>query len=555
MEIWKINDEAAISKKKERRRKRKPDQKAETEAANLEFEHLANQTLGEKITAIAFSGDRLIVALANNTVLSMAPHPDGRIFEIADQTQGHQTDIRCLAITADQIVSASPSCCRVWDFETGQCVSQIECGNASSMIVLPGDRFALIATNEGTMQMADLVSAEIYTEVQAHSKRIWSLSITADAREIASGSEDCEVRFWSLAFEGDRPVVVHTRTLKMKDEVYAVAYSPDGARIAVAVLDTNVQVLFTDTLNPHFVLYGAHLPVTGIAFSTDGGLIVTSSADKNIYIWGAEFGDRHRSLWQHSQAVSAVRFERETHMAWTVGRDGLVNWWDCDRFLCVQKLIGHMGEVWTLAVSAGGEYVVTGGRDKGIRVWRHTQEQLYVSIEQENLLRRRMEAEGAKRADRTVSALRNSVFGGAVSDMAARQSEESIFHGDLLADAVAEAEKEADPDVRIAKVLSAMRRINRANLDVVMASIPFHCALSLVGMMADWLEQGKEVELTVRSICALIKHHRTQLQSSPAARELLIRARAVVHDKVAAMKNRCGMNLAALRLISHEMKS
>jgi U3 small nucleolar RNA-associated protein 12 len=247
-------------------------------------------------------------------------------------------------------------------------------------------------------------------------------------------------------------------------------------------------------------------------------------------------------------------------MAWTIGRDGLLNFWDCDRFLCVQTLRSHAGEIWALAVSDGGEYVVTGGRDKGIRVWRHTQDHLYVSIEQENLLKRRIEREGAQRADRTVVALRNSVFGGAVSDEAAKHSVEAIGHGDLLADAVALADGDpASPLLRgmtpMAYLLHTLQRINRANIDVVMASLPFHAAVALIGWMVQWLEQGKEVELTVRALCAIIMHNRTQLMASSAARPVFLRAKDLVHEKLGRMKDRCGMCLAALKLISHEMKN
>lgn len=44
------------------------------------------------------------------------------------------------------------------------------------------------------------------------------------------------------------------------------------------------------------------------------------------------------------------------------------------QFECIQKLDGHHGEVWALAVSHKGDFVVTGSHDKSIRVWEKTDE-------------------------------------------------------------------------------------------------------------------------------------------------------------------------------------
>lgn len=39
------------------------------------------------------------------------------------------------------------------------------------------------------------------------------------------------------------------------------------------------------------------------------------------------------------------------------------------QFECIQKLDGHHGEVWALAVSHQGNFVATAAHDKSIRIW------------------------------------------------------------------------------------------------------------------------------------------------------------------------------------------
>lgn len=597
IEIWKIYDPDKIQqkiKRKKRRSKEKAKAKGETEVddnenqneteeaqqteevitAASEFEHLLTYPFDSKICAHTFSNDFLIASLANNTIQKLKKKKlekeekdkkednskkEEFLYELANQTQGHSSDIRCIEITGEHIISSGNGECRVWDIESGSCVSHIECDYARSMIVLPGGRFVVIGTNTGKLQLIDISDATKYLDIEAHSKSIWSIAMTKDASEIATGSEDHEVRFWVIQFdEMERPVLVHKRTLKLNDEVFAVRYNADSSLIACALIDTTVRIFYTDTLNFHQSLYGAQLPVTSIDYSTDNSLIVTSSADKNLRIFGTEFGDCHRSLWAHQSPVVCVRFVPATHLAWTIGRDGNLTLWDCDRFLNVQTLRSHIAEIWALAVSEHGQFVVTGGRDKGLRIWQRTTDPLLISIERENERERRMERDGADRVDRTVAALRGSVLGGAVIDTAARQSVESIAHGDILADAI----QAADDDKILLKdctpsqyVLLMLQKINRANIDVVMSSLPFHSAVSLIKWMIIWLREGKETELTVRCLCSLIKFHRTQFESSTEMRPFFLEAKEIIHEKVKQLKGRCGMNLAALKLISREMKN
>lgn len=68
-------------------------------------------------------------------------------------------------------------------------------------------------------------------------------------------------------------------------------------------------------------------------FSTDGSLLVSGAADKTIKIWGMDFGDCHRSLHAHEDSVSGLRFQPKTHYFFSAGKDGLVKFWDADRWV------------------------------------------------------------------------------------------------------------------------------------------------------------------------------------------------------------------------------
>ncbi len=78
-----------------------------------------------------------------------------------------------------------------------------------------------------------------------------------------------------------------------------------------------------------------------------------------MQIWGLDFGDCHRSLFAHNGAVAAVAFVPGTHYVLSAGRDGLLKYWDADRFELLLELRGHHGQLWGLAVSTFGDFCVT----------------------------------------------------------------------------------------------------------------------------------------------------------------------------------------------------
>lgn len=55
-------------------------------------------------------------------------------------------------------------------------------------------------------------------------------------------------------------------------------------------------------------------------------------------VWGLDFGDCHRSMRAHTEAVTSVKFIPRTHLVVTCSKDKTVKYWDADHFEQVQSL-------------------------------------------------------------------------------------------------------------------------------------------------------------------------------------------------------------------------
>jgi U3 small nucleolar RNA-associated protein 12 len=128
----------------------------------------------------------------------------------------------------------------------------------------------VVGTKSGDLLLYDLSSSSLLETFSAHTGPLWSLHVRPDGRGLVTGSADKDVKFWDFEVrevatesevEGATKTVkvltlAHVKTLKMTDDVLAVKYSPDGALLAVSLLDSTVKVFYADTLKFFLSLYG-----------------------------------------------------------------------------------------------------------------------------------------------------------------------------------------------------------------------------------------------------------------------------------------------------------
>src|SRR5260370_40820598 len=72
-----------------------------------------------------------------------------------------------------------------------------------------------------------------------------------------------------------------------KCAIHAIAFSPDGKRLATASEDKTSEVWDATTGHELFALIGHTGPVMSIAFSPDGTRLATASADNTARVWDA----------------------------------------------------------------------------------------------------------------------------------------------------------------------------------------------------------------------------------------------------------------------------
>ncbi|MDZ4753010.1 MAG: serine/threonine-protein kinase [Phycisphaerae bacterium] len=89
-----------------------------------------------------------------------------------------------------------------------------------------------------------------------------------------------------------------------------------------------------------------------------------------IVVRDARTGARIRALRGHTGEIFGLAFAPDGSRLMSGGRDRLVRVWDTSRWDEVVPLPGHTSFVWALRFSRDGDYLATGGGDRAFRVWR-----------------------------------------------------------------------------------------------------------------------------------------------------------------------------------------
>jgi WD40 repeat protein len=146
--------------------------------------------------------------------------------------------------------------------------------------------------------------------------------------------------------------------------VSAVAFSPDGSRLAVASADNTVSVWDTATWKETLRLKGHTDYVSAVAWSPNGKQLLSGSFDHTAKLWDAKTGAEKLTLKGHKGAVMAVAVLAEGVDLVTTGIDGTARG---ERPLTGERTEGtlHLSWVNALAIGPKGQ-VATASSDNTI---------------------------------------------------------------------------------------------------------------------------------------------------------------------------------------------
>jgi WD40 repeat protein len=288
----------------------------------------------QRVNGVAFSpdGKRIVSGSADGTVKIWEPG--------VDPTAPVTLEGRChnMAYSPDgkRILTSGPPdvAIRVWDATTHEEIMKLEGANARASFSPDGRRI-----------------------------------ISADGNDICVRDTSSGRRLMTLSGHESGPLS------EQQGDIWSIAYSPDGTRIASGGLDRTVRVWDAATgaeimtLRGHGEMpgYPECSPVSSVVFSPSGELIASGSYDFTVKIWNARTGAEIRTMKQASTVNDLLFSPDGTQIV--VASHMSIRMYDVETGRELRVLQGHEGEVLSLALSPDGKRIVSGAKDDTVRIW------------------------------------------------------------------------------------------------------------------------------------------------------------------------------------------
>ncbi len=213
------------------------------------------------------------------------------------------------------------------------------------------------------------VSAPNHFTYSGHSDYVSAIAWSPDGKRIASGSGDHTVQVW------DAPSGGHVLTYRGHSrDVSSLAWSPDGKNIVSGSIDGKIQVWNAMTGNDIYTYTGHSDAVFDVAWSPDGKRVASASNDGSVQIWDA-FTGMH--VISHLSALSTRLIRAPWNaVAWSPDGKHVAIGGTGDAIVLdsmTGNILGyyghHGGSVHALTWSPDGIYLAIGRDDTTVQVW------------------------------------------------------------------------------------------------------------------------------------------------------------------------------------------
>ncbi|PWN39669.1 putative RSA4-WD-repeat protein [Ceraceosorus guamensis] len=114
---------------------------------------------------------------------------------------------------------------------------------------------------------------------------------------------------------------------------------------------------------------GHQKTVNHVAFSPDARLIASASFDNSIKVWDGKTGKFVATLRGHVSSVYRIAWSADSRILVSASKDSTLKLWDLKTFKIRVDLPGHEDEVYCVDFAA--DKVVSGGRDRVVKIWRN----------------------------------------------------------------------------------------------------------------------------------------------------------------------------------------
>ena len=232
--------------------------------------------------------------------------------------------------------------------------------------LLAAAAWRLAPTAQSRYSLLESLAQPVRGVLSAQSGVVTALAYSPDGSRVAAGYQDGAIRLWDLASHQ----MISATTWGA--EPLALAFTGGGRALRVA--DATAVGTWSLATRPRIAALPLGVGVSGgdaVAFSADGQTVATGGTDGNVRLWDAatrqEIG---APMSSDAQPVDAVAFSPDGTLIAAASSDGNVQLWSVGTEQeAGAAMVSGTAEIDALAFSPDGRLLATGGQDGAARLW------------------------------------------------------------------------------------------------------------------------------------------------------------------------------------------
>jgi hypothetical protein len=197
---------------------------------------------------------------------------------------------------------------------------------------------------------------------------VTAVAYSPDGKRLAIGGYRA-VAVWDTATGQPLTCLTH-----LPGAVLALSFKPDGSLLAVGggIPGASGEVRVYNTTGwaqAGKPLAGHTDAVASVCWSSDGSKLASGSQDKSARVWEWPSGKELRTFKDHSDGVTRVCFSPDGKALYTASLDHNARRFDVEKGGLVRLFTGHNDGITALAVSPDGKRLITSGNEPNLRWW------------------------------------------------------------------------------------------------------------------------------------------------------------------------------------------
>jgi len=290
-------------------------------------------------------------------------------FEIRSSSHfGRINDVAFPSGYSDLFVTASVNDIRVWHARNQNELLRIEVPNLECLCVgLTRDGSAIISGwTDGRIRAFLPESGRLMFTINDAHNSVTAVVASSDGTKLVSGGVDGRVRVWAI--KADSQTMIGSLA-EHKGKITSIALNGDDTMFVTAGADGSCVLWDMKKLVRLNALFASN-QFTRVLLHPDESQILTTGTDRKITYWDAVEVDKIRELQgSDTSAVNALALGPLGEWFVTGGGDKLVRLWHYDDGVQRKLGIGHSGSITKALISPDRRNIVSVGDEGAIMIW------------------------------------------------------------------------------------------------------------------------------------------------------------------------------------------